>query len=181
VDFPEVSSIGRLTSSFGRGCINKCQSAQTVGASFWVVTDPITSKRFSAVVPPNDALSLARAQVNVLALLDEGDRPKSPAQPTGEEEERITKRMYEKTEQRRRLGMLGRTNVLNSFSSERYLREDEQMLWIGKYRCSSYRSGVSTKISSSNGESTAEGGSSIHNRLWYNTAISGGSQGFKNN
>ena len=50
----------------------------------------------------------------------------------------ITERMYAKTEQRRRLGMMGRTNVLNSFSSERYLREHEQMLWVGKYQSPRY-------------------------------------------
>lgn len=120
-----------------------------VGASFRVVTDPITSKRFSAVVAPNDAESLAKAQINVLALLDEwseyaedapGYRPKLSLQPTREEVDWITKRMYEKTDQRRRLGMMGRNNVLNSFSSDRYLREHEQMLWIGKYQSSSYRS-----------------------------------------
>jgi Glycosyl transferases group 1 len=152
-----------------------------VGASFRVVTDPITSKRFSAVVPPNDALSLARAQINVLALLDEwsefaedeeGYHPKLSAQPTGEEVEGITKRMYEKTKQRRRLGMMGRTNVLNSFSSQRYLREHEQMLWIGKYRSGSYRSRVSTPISSDNGESTPVGDASAHSsRLWYKAAV----------
>jgi hypothetical protein len=151
-----------------------------VGASFRVVTDPIISKRFSAVVSPNDALSLARAQINVLALLDEwsefaegeeGYRPKLSAQSTGEEVERITKRMYEKTE-RRRLGMMGRTNVLNSFSSERYLCEHEQMLWIGKYRSGSYRSRVSTPISSDNGEPTPVGDTSAHSsRLWYKAAV----------
>ncbi|TKA72816.1 hypothetical protein B0A49_05480 [Cryomyces minteri] len=113
-----------------------------VGASFRVVTDPVTWKKFSAVVAPNDSYSLAKAQINVLGLLDEwseyaddepGYRPKLSLHPTPEEVKMATKRMYEKTEQRRRLGMLGRANVLNSFSSDRYLREHEQMLWIGKF------------------------------------------------
>jgi hypothetical protein len=120
-----------------------------VGASFRVVTDPVTWKKFSAVVGPNDAYSLARAQINVLGLLDEWseyaeDEPgycpkKLSLRPTPEEVATITKRMYDKTEQRRRLGMLGRKNVLNSFSGDRYLREHEQMLWVGKLLSPSYR------------------------------------------
>jgi glycosyltransferase involved in cell wall biosynthesis len=127
-----------------------------VGASFRVVTDPETGKRFSAVVAPNDSLSLAKAQINVLALLDEwsqfagdedGYHPKLPFRPTREDAKQITKRMYEKNEQRRALGMMGRANVLNSFSSDRYLREHEQMLWIGKYRSRSYNDRMSQSTS----------------------------------
>ncbi|PIA89522.1 hypothetical protein CB0940_07528 [Cercospora beticola] len=118
-----------------------------VGASFRVVTDPITWKKFSAVVAPNDSYSLARAQVEVLALLGEwgqyaedapGERHKLPLHPGKEEVEQITKRMYAKEDQRRKLGMMGRANVLNSFSSHRYLREHEQMLWVGKTQSPSY-------------------------------------------
>jgi hypothetical protein len=119
-----------------------------VGASFCVVTDRATGKRFSEVVAPNDAYSLATAQLRVLALLgewsvfaedEEGYQPpKLSFQPTPEEVKQISNRMYEKAEQRRRFGMLGRANVLNSFSSDRYLREHEQMLWLGKYRSRSY-------------------------------------------
>ncbi|KAF7191169.1 hypothetical protein HII31_07529 [Pseudocercospora fuligena] len=118
-----------------------------VGASFRVVTDPVTWKKFSAVVAPNDSYSLAKAQINVLALLDEwaefaedppGPAPKLSLHPTKEEVAMITKRMYEKEEQRHKLGMMGRTNVLNSFSSDRYLREHEQMLWIGKCQSPAY-------------------------------------------
>ncbi|KAJ9112226.1 hypothetical protein QFC22_006310 [Naganishia vaughanmartiniae] len=123
-----------------------------VGASFRVVTDPVTWKRFSAVVGPNDAYSLARAQINVLGLLDEwseyaeddepGSCPKLSFRPTIEEVALITKRMYDKTEQRRRLGMLGRKNILSSFSGDRYLREHEQMLWVGKLLSPSHRARV---------------------------------------
>jgi hypothetical protein len=118
-----------------------------VGASFRVVTDPVTWKKFSAVVAPNDALSLAKAQINVLGLLEEwseyaedepGPIPKLSFHPTKEEVAMVTRRMYAKEEQRRKLGMLGRANVLSSFSSERYLREHEQMLWIGKIQSPSY-------------------------------------------
>jgi glycosyltransferase involved in cell wall biosynthesis len=126
-----------------------------VGASFCVVTDRTTGDRFSEVVPPNDAESLARAQISVLALLGRWsahaeDTPGTSVpvlaypNPTHEQVQQITQRMYEKTEQRRRLGMLGRNNVLKNFSSERYLREHEQMLWIGKYRSRNYQFRSST-------------------------------------
>ena len=103
-----------------------------VGASFRVVTDPVTWKKFSAVVAPNDSMSLARAQIEVLGLLGEwseyaedppGESPKLSLRPGKEEVEMITKRMYAKEDQRRNLGMMGRKNVLSSFSSDRYLRE----------------------------------------------------------
>jgi hypothetical protein len=154
-----------------------------VGASFRVVTDPITGKRFSAVCPPNDAVSLAKAQISVLALTDEwaeyaedkdGYRAKLPAHPTREDAARITKRMYEKTEQRRRLGMMGRTNVQNSFSEERYLREHEQMLWIGKYRSQSYRTRTRTRMigASTMSLDNLEGvGRKKKNGLWYDSVM----------
>ena len=115
-----------------------------VGASYCVVTDRSTGNRFSEVVPPNDSESLARAQISVLALLghwatyagdDDTDVPvlEYPT-PSPEQVARIQQRMYSKTDERRALGMRGRQNVLNNFSSERYLREHEQMLWLGKLR-----------------------------------------------
>ncbi|KAL3476615.1 hypothetical protein BJX99DRAFT_258167 [Aspergillus californicus] len=134
-----------------------------VGASFCVVTDRATGKRFSEVVAPNDYDSLARAQLRVLALLEQWspfaeDAPgtKIPTlefKPTPEEVTAISDRMYAKVEQRRKFGMLGRTNVQNSFSSDRYLREHEQLLWLGKYQSQSYiaRSAVSSSNSSSTG------------------------------
>ncbi|KAF2837347.1 glycosyltransferase family 4 protein [Patellaria atrata CBS 101060] len=113
-----------------------------VGASLRVLTDPDDNRRYSEVVAPNDALSLARAQINLLAMLGEwskyaDDDPTKPAPilpvaPTKKDVEIITKRMYEKTAQRRKLGMMARSIVQKSFSGERYLREHEQMLWIGK-------------------------------------------------
>lgn len=131
-----------------------------VGASFCVVTDRATGKRFSEVVAPNDYDSLARAQIRVMALLDqwapfaedkEGDLvPKLEFHPTPEEIQAISDRMYAKQDQRRALGMKGRDNVLNSFSSHRYLREHEQMLWLGKYQSHSFiaRSAVASNTSS---------------------------------
>ncbi|KAF1955380.1 hypothetical protein CC80DRAFT_93164 [Byssothecium circinans] len=113
-----------------------------VGASLRVLTDPDDGKRYSEVVAPNDAYGLARAQINLLAMLDEWtqyaeDPPDKPApvlphKPTPRDVEIITRRMYEKTEQRRKLGMMARSIVQKSFGGERYLREHEQMLWIGK-------------------------------------------------
>jgi glycosyltransferase involved in cell wall biosynthesis len=138
-----------------------------VGASFCVVTDLSSGERFSEVVPPNDAESLARAQISIMGLLDKWaihaqDAPRisppvlSYPNPSPEEVQQITQRMYEKTEQRRALGMMGRDNVLKNFSSERYLREHEQMLWIGKLRSRNYhiRRNISTANSSSIGLST---------------------------
>jgi len=42
--------------------------------------------------------------------------------------------MYEQSAARRKLGMKSREIVKARFSGERYLREHEQMLWIGKAR-----------------------------------------------
>jgi glycosyltransferase involved in cell wall biosynthesis len=112
-----------------------------VGASLRVLTDPDDGKRYSEVVAPNDAYGLARAQINLLAMLDEwaqyaddggAPAPILPHKPTPKDVEIITRRMYEKTDQRRKLGMMARSIVQKSFGGERYLREHEQMLWIGK-------------------------------------------------
>ncbi|KAJ5930600.1 Glycosyl transferase family 1 [Penicillium verhagenii] len=111
-----------------------------VGASLRVLSDPDDFSRFSAVVAPNDALALARAQISMLALLGEwsqyaGDDEVAPiltSAPTPKDVAIITRRMYEKTAQRRELGMKTRQIVQKSFSGARYLREHEQMLWIGK-------------------------------------------------
>lgn len=112
-----------------------------VGASLRVLTDPDDGKRYSEVVAPNDAYGLARAQINLLAMLDEWAQyanddgepaPILPHKPTARDVEIITRRMYDKTEQRRKLGMMARSIVQKSFGGERYLREHEQMLWIGK-------------------------------------------------
>jgi hypothetical protein len=42
----------------------------------------------------------------------------------------VTKRMYEMSEDRRRLGLMCRRVVLKGFHGSRYLREHEQMYWI---------------------------------------------------
>lgn len=111
-----------------------------VGASLRVLSDPDDFSRFSAVVAPNDAQALARAQISMLALLGEWSRysddtnpaPVLTSAPTPQDVETITRRMYAQSEQRRKLGMMTRKIVQKSFSGDRYLREHEQMLWIGK-------------------------------------------------
>ncbi|KAL6231217.1 hypothetical protein BDW75DRAFT_220749 [Aspergillus navahoensis] len=111
-----------------------------VGASLRVLSDPDDFSRFSAVVAPNDAVALARAQISMLALLGEWSQyaedtepaPILPSSPTPEDVAKITQRMYDKSEHRRKLGMMTRKIVQKSFSGDRYLREHEQMLWIGK-------------------------------------------------
>lgn len=111
-----------------------------VGASLRVLSDPDDFSRFSAVVAPNDAQALAKAQISMLAMLGEWSQysddtepaPVLTSSPTPEEVELITRRMYAKSEQRRKLGMMTRKIVQKSFSGDRYLREHEQMLWIGK-------------------------------------------------
>jgi glycosyltransferase involved in cell wall biosynthesis len=111
-----------------------------VGASLRVLSDPDDFSRFSAVVAPNDALNLAKAQIGMLAMLGEWSKysddtepaPVLTNSPTAEDVAAITRRMYTKSEHRRKLGMMTRKIVQKSFSGDRYLREHEQMLWIGK-------------------------------------------------
>jgi glycosyltransferase involved in cell wall biosynthesis len=120
-----------------------------VGASLRVLTHPESNERYSEIVAPNDPLSLARAQINLLAMLGQwtkyanddpvkGAAPILPIKPTSQDVEIITARMYSKSAERRALGMMARSIVQESFSGERYLREHEQMLWVGKARWESY-------------------------------------------
>ena len=119
-----------------------------VGASLRVLTDPDDGKRYSAVVAPNDVRSLARAQIQLLGMIgewaqyagDSGPAPVLPASPTPEDVQAITRRMYEKKSHLRNLGMMAREIVQKSFSGDRYLREHEQMLWIGQQRSRAYES-----------------------------------------
>jgi hypothetical protein len=118
-----------------------------VGASLRVLTNPEDGSCFSEVVAPNDAFAMARAQIKILALLEEWSeyaddtacsemtRDSSfPVNPTPEDVARITQRMYEQFDARGALGMKSRAIVEKSFSGDRYLREHEQMLWVGKAR-----------------------------------------------
>lgn len=90
-----------------------------VGASLRVLSDPDDFSRFSAVVAPNDAQALAKAQISMLAMLGEwaqysdDSRPASilTSSPTPEEVAAITRRMYAQSDQRRKLGMRTRQIV----------------------------------------------------------------------
>lgn len=113
--------------------------ATEVGATALVLTDPYDStKRYGEVVPPNDPEALARAQLSILAMLgpwaeyttDDVPPPPLPDVFTAEDVEWITKRMYDKMEDRRKLGLKLREVVLHSFHGSRYLREHEQMYWL---------------------------------------------------
>lgn len=127
-----------------------------VGASLRVLTDLETNECYSSIVAPNDADALAKAQIHMLAMMGEwyvysdeqtaqpaghtsGTHCETPVnittlpdKPTQADIDFITRRMYTETPARRRLGMLGRNIVKKSFDGARYLREHEQMLWIGK-------------------------------------------------
>lgn len=124
--------------------------ATEVGATALVLTDPDDpSKRYGEVVPPNDPEALARAQISLLAMLGPWtaythDEVKPPALPevfTPEDVAWITKRMYEKSEDRKALGLKLRDVVLRSFHGKRYLREHEQMYWIQRKWAETRRAG----------------------------------------
>ncbi|KJZ79799.1 hypothetical protein HIM_00513 [Hirsutella minnesotensis 3608] len=115
--------------------------ATEVGATALVVTDPDDeSQRYGEVVAPNDPVALARAQLSLLCMVgpwarftEEGEKSdvgNLPEEITDEDVEWLSQRMYDKSDARRRLGLLSREVVLHSFHGRRYLREHEQMYWI---------------------------------------------------
>ncbi|KAK3316768.1 hypothetical protein B0H66DRAFT_305319 [Apodospora peruviana] len=111
--------------------------ATAVGATSLVLTDPDDPALcYGEVVPPNDPTGLARAQISMLAMAGPwaefagDDRVVLPDVLTSKDVQELSKRMHEKTEARRHLGMLTRQVVLRGFHGERYLREHEQMYWI---------------------------------------------------
>ncbi|BEI94424.1 uncharacterized protein CcaverHIS019_0608830 [Cutaneotrichosporon cavernicola] len=113
--------------------------ATEVGATALVLTDPLNpEQRYGEVVPPNDALGLARAQIAILSMsgpwakfTDGAEGSPLPDVITpGEDVDKLTKRFYEFADDRRKLGLLSREVVLHSFHGSRYLREHEQMYWI---------------------------------------------------
>ncbi|KAF3906253.1 hypothetical protein ABW20_dc0102363 [Dactylellina cionopaga] len=117
--------------------------ATEVGATAQVLTDPDDPDiRYGEVVPPNDPVALARAQLSILAMLgpwakytdDTVQPPPLPETFTAEDRDWITKRMYEKADDRRKLGLRLRDVVLRSFHGDRYLREHEQMYWTQSFR-----------------------------------------------
>ncbi|KAF2157779.1 glycosyltransferase family 4 protein [Myriangium duriaei CBS 260.36] len=124
--------------------------ATEVGATALVLTDPDDpTKRYGEVVPPNDPEALARAQITLLAMLgpwtaythDDTPPPPLPDTFTPNDVEWITKRMYEKQEDRKALGLKLREVVLRSFHGKRYLREHEQMYWIQRKQTETRRAG----------------------------------------
>ncbi|KHN93822.1 Glycosyl transferase, family 1 [Metarhizium album ARSEF 1941] len=114
--------------------------ATEVGATALVMTDPNDAElRYGEVVAPNDPVALARAQLNILCMIgpwtkfleDKSEPPKTlPEEITAHDVQRLSERMYSKAGDRRKLGLLSRQVVLESFHGERYLREHEQMYWI---------------------------------------------------
>lgn len=119
--------------------------ATAVGATALVLTDPDDAdQKYGEVVPPNDPMALARAQVSMLSMVgpwskftgEVGEKEAVPASLVlpdviqNSDVEWLTRRMYEKAEFRRKLGMLSRGVVLKGFHGKRYLREHEQMYWV---------------------------------------------------
>ncbi|OAA44132.1 Glycosyl transferase, family 1 [Metarhizium rileyi] len=114
--------------------------ATEVGATALVMTDPDDAEqRYGEVVAPNDPAALARAQLNILCMVgpwakfveDKSEPTQAlPEEITRHDVEWLYKRMYAKTDDRRKLGLLSREVVLQSFHGKRYLREHEQMYWI---------------------------------------------------
>jgi glycosyltransferase involved in cell wall biosynthesis len=115
-----------------------------VGASSRILTDHDDGSCFSAIVAPNDPRALARAEIELLAMIgkwsvyadDAADLPipQLSDKPSPDKVAQITKRMFDKSESRSTLGMRSRAIIQKSFAGDRYLREHEQMLWIGKAR-----------------------------------------------
>ncbi|SPJ88071.1 uncharacterized protein FTOL_12540 [Fusarium torulosum] len=117
--------------------------ATEVGATALVLTDPNNpEQQYGEVVPPNNPMALARAQLSMLSMVgpwskftgdDQEKPPVLPDEILPEHVEWLTSRFYEKASDRRKLGLLSREVVLQSFHGSRYLREHEQMYWIQWY------------------------------------------------
>jgi glycosyltransferase involved in cell wall biosynthesis len=116
--------------------------ATEVGATAQVLTDVDDPDiRYGEIVPPNDPVALARAQISLLAMLgpwtkytqDEVKPPPLPIKFTPEDVAWITKRMHDKAADRRALGLKLRDVVLRKFNGSRYLREHEQMYWAQRH------------------------------------------------
>jgi glycosyltransferase involved in cell wall biosynthesis len=109
--------------------------ATDVGGSSLLVSDPVSGQRFGTVVPARSPEQLARAQVEVLAMIGPMDPDESgltvadfaPIKPGGAS---LEDRMFQMIAARRHLGLKFRVYLLRDFSLQRYLREHEQVLWI---------------------------------------------------
>lgn len=122
--------------------------ATEVGATALVVTDPDdAAQRYGEVV--------ARAQLSLLSMVGpwarftaEGERGRAATLPddmTADDVTWLSQRMYDKSEDRRRLGLLSREVVLRSFHGRRYLREHEQMYWIQRHMANMRADGAGEK------------------------------------
>ncbi|KAF4946020.1 hypothetical protein FGADI_11524 [Fusarium gaditjirri] len=117
--------------------------ATEVGATALVLTDPNKpGQQYGEVVPPNDPMAIARAQLSMLSMVGPWSKftadsqqkpPVLPDEILPEHVEWLTRRFYDKANDRRKLGLLSREVVLQSFHGSRYLREHEQMYWIQWY------------------------------------------------
>lgn len=119
--------------------------ATEVGATAQVLTDvDDPSILYGEVVPPNDPVALARAQISLLAMVgpwaryttDDVPPPPLPSTFTHEDVEWLSARMHAKTADRRKLGLKLRDVVLRKFNGMRYLREHEQMYWVQRHMAS---------------------------------------------
>lgn len=132
-----------LPLAIGEAALSGCPIVATeVGATAQVLTDVYDPNiRYGEVVPPNDPVALARAQIAILAMVgpwakyttDDVPPGPLPSKFTPADVERLTKRMHDKTEDRRRLGLKLREVVLAKFNGNRYLREHEQMYWAHRH------------------------------------------------
>lgn len=104
--------------------------ATEVGATAQVLTDADDpSILYGEVVPPNDPVALARAQLSLLAMLgpwtkytqDDTPPPPLPSVFTARDVEWITQRMYDKAADRKKLGLRLRDVVQRKFNGDRYL------------------------------------------------------------
>lgn len=116
--------------------------ATEVGATAQVLTDADDPNvRYGEIVPPNDPIALARAQIQLLSMLgpwakyttDDIPPPPLPSKFTDEDVEWISARMHEKAADRQALGLRLRDVVLRKFNGDRYLREHEQMFWVQRH------------------------------------------------
>ncbi|CVK91325.1 uncharacterized protein FMAN_09468 [Fusarium mangiferae] len=117
--------------------------ATEVGTTASVLTDPNKpEKQYGEVVLPNDPMALARAQLSMLSMVgpwskftadSQEKRPVLPDEVLPEHIEWLARRFYDKANDRRKLGLLSREGVLQSFHASRYLRKHEQMYWIQWY------------------------------------------------
>ncbi|KAJ6262524.1 hypothetical protein Dda_3335 [Drechslerella dactyloides] len=154
--FMNSSSSEDLPRVIGEAALNGIPIAATeAGAAARVLVDPDDpDARYGEVVPPNDPVALARAQLSLLAMLgpwakyteDAVQPPPLPETFTPEDREWISRRMYEKADDRRKLGLRLREVVPRSFHNERYLREHEQMYWAQSFRSKQRRDPALTAL-----------------------------------